>query len=329
MDTVISYVKKRVPKFADDPHPLERLTVGWEETKRKYGEGVEVVTSHCPYPCVVDKVLIEAGTKLERNQPVVRVKALVPSTFTSQLDVSESVKLKYKKSLEEKSRVVAYAPPALQQPDWVKTLQEDWRILDQHLPNTIFVRVYEKRMDLLRAAIVGPDGTPYQGGLFFFDFHFPNDYPNSPPLVRYRSGGLGINPNLKMCGEVCLSLFDTTSREEHPDFNPKPFFNSCERMRGLVNGEYPALLYNENTIVKSLVTLAHTMNKPPKFGCLVGDYNRTSLEFKNEVASCIKPLVDAFNKIGANETQEFLNLIQETNVAIDDMDDGVNKKRKV
>jgi len=44
------------------------------------------------------------------------------------------------------------------------------------------VRIYEDRMDLLRAVIVGASGTPYHDGLFFFDFHFPSEYPNIPPV---------------------------------------------------------------------------------------------------------------------------------------------------
>lgn len=46
----------------------------------------------------------------------------------------------------------------------------------------IYVRVYEDRMDLLRAVIVGAYGTPYQDGLFFFDFHLPPEYPDVPPV---------------------------------------------------------------------------------------------------------------------------------------------------
>lgn len=46
----------------------------------------------------------------------------------------------------------------------------------------VFVRVYEDRMDLLRAVIVGAYGTPYQDGLFFFDFHLPPEYPDVPPV---------------------------------------------------------------------------------------------------------------------------------------------------
>ena len=37
-------------------------------------------------------------------------------------------------------------------------------------------------MDLLRAVIVGAEGTPYHDGLFFFDVFFPSSYPNVPPV---------------------------------------------------------------------------------------------------------------------------------------------------
>ncbi|GJW13344.1 putative ubiquitin-conjugating enzyme E2, partial [Tanacetum coccineum] len=63
-----------------------------------------------------------------------------------------------------------------------------------------------RKMDLLRAAIIGAEGTPYHDGVFFFDVCFPSTYPQNPPLVHYHSGGLCINPNLNNCGEVCLSL---------------------------------------------------------------------------------------------------------------------------
>lgn len=48
--------------------------------------------------------------------------------------------------------------------------------------DTIFVRVYEARMELLRAVIIGPPGTPYHDGLFVFDCLFPTNYPKSPPV---------------------------------------------------------------------------------------------------------------------------------------------------
>ena len=43
-------------------------------------------------------------------------------------------------------------------------------------------------MDLLRAVIVGAYGTPYQDGLFFFDFHLPPEYPDVPPVCKTDDG---------------------------------------------------------------------------------------------------------------------------------------------
>lgn len=47
---------------------------------------------------------------------------------------------------------------------------------------SIYVRIYEERMDLLRAAVIGAPGTPYHDGLFFFDIYLPPEYPHEPPV---------------------------------------------------------------------------------------------------------------------------------------------------
>ncbi|CAN6338409.1 unnamed protein product [Urochloa humidicola] len=49
--------------------------------------------------------------------------------------------------------------------NWLKRVQKEWKILETSLPDTIYVRVFEDRMDLLRAVIVGATGTPYHDGL--------------------------------------------------------------------------------------------------------------------------------------------------------------------
>jgi hypothetical protein len=48
--------------------------------------------------------------------------------------------------------------------------------------DSIYVRVYEERMDLLRAVILGAPGTPYHDGLFVFDLYLPPEYPHTPPV---------------------------------------------------------------------------------------------------------------------------------------------------
>jgi len=52
--------------------------------------------------------------------------------------------------------------------------------------DSIFVRVYESRMDLMRAVIIGAEGTPYHDGLFFFDLYLPGGFPNVPPVCGWR-----------------------------------------------------------------------------------------------------------------------------------------------
>lgn len=35
------------------------------------------------------------------------------------------------------------------------------------------------------ASIVGPSGTPYEGGVFFLSVDFPGDYPAKPPAIKF------------------------------------------------------------------------------------------------------------------------------------------------
>ncbi|KAJ3700992.1 hypothetical protein LUZ61_004697 [Rhynchospora tenuis] len=169
--------------------------------------------------------------------------------------------------------------------DWVKRVQQDWKLLEKDLPDTIMVRACEDRIDLLRAAIVGPDGTPYHNGLFFFDIQFPSDYPHSPPKAHYHSGGLRLNPNLYQCGKVCLSLLNTWSGSgcerwnsktstmlqvlvsiQALVLNEKPYFNEpgYASSANTPSGERNSLMYNENTFLLSCKTMLYSLRNPPK-----------------------------------------------------------------
>ncbi|KAJ6839040.1 putative ubiquitin-conjugating enzyme E2 23 [Iris pallida] len=167
---------------------------------------------------------------------------------------------------------------------WVKKVQQEWSILERNLPDAIYVRVFEERMDLLRAVIVGACGTPYQDGLFFFDFQLPPEYPQVPPMTYYHSGGLRVNPNLYVDGKVCLSLLNTWSGKGNEVWDPssssilqvlvslqglvlnsKPYFNEAgyEKQVGTIEGEKNSLPYNENTYLLNLKSMMYLMRRPP------------------------------------------------------------------
>ena len=54
------------------------------------------------------------------------------------------------------------------------------------------------------AAIVGPDESPYAGGLFFLNITFPPDYPFKPPKVIFTTKI--YHPNVNSNGSICLDI---------------------------------------------------------------------------------------------------------------------------
>lgn len=72
----------------------------------------------------------------------------------------------------------------------------------------------------IHALVVGPPGTPYEGGFFHFLLKCPPDYPMSPPRVRLMTtdgGQVTFNPHLYSNGMVCLSILGTF---EGPSWSP-------------------------------------------------------------------------------------------------------------
>eukprot|EP00041_Stephanoeca_diplocostata_P035785 m.1274362 g.1274362 ORF g.1274362 m.1274362 type:complete len:310 (+) comp24758_c0_seq6:202-1131(+) len=100
--------------------------------------------------------------------------------------------------------------------DRLRQITREMSSLSSSLPlsysSSIFIRVDESRPDVLKALIIGPEGTPYANGCFEFDIFLPPEYPQRPPLVTFLTtshGTVRFNPNLYDNGKVCLSLLGT------------------------------------------------------------------------------------------------------------------------
>lgn len=99
----------------------------------------------------------------------------------------------------------------------MRRVMKEHNIMQSSLPDGIFVRTWESRLDLLRVLIVGPFDTPYEFAPFVVDLHFGLTFPTSSPDAFFHSwtGGSGrINPNLYEDGKICLSLLGTWDADE-------------------------------------------------------------------------------------------------------------------
>ena len=55
-----------------------------------------------------------------------------------------------------------------------------------------------------QATILGPPDSPFEGGVFFLNIHFPTDYPFKPPKFAFTTRI--YHPNINSNGAICLDI---------------------------------------------------------------------------------------------------------------------------
>ncbi|KAG8771330.1 hypothetical protein FRC16_005954 [Serendipita sp. 398] len=159
--------------------------------------------------------------------------------------------------------------------NFMSRLAKEYRALESSLPDSILVRAYEDRADLLRSLIIGPSNTPYEDAPFVIDWRLDSSFPQTPPIAHFLSwtnGNGRVNPNLYEEGKVCLSILGTWAGDKNESWNParssllqalvsiqglvlvkEPYFcePSFEKMRGTEEGTINSRLYSEKAYVLS------------------------------------------------------------------------------
>lgn len=159
------------------------------------------------------------------------------------------------------------------------------------LPEGVYVRTWESRMDLIRVLFVGPLGTPYEYAPFMIDLHLPSQYPYEPPKAFFHSWtaeGAGmagrVNPNLYEEGKICLSLLGTWQGDEarNEAWTPnqstvlqvlvsilglvlvrEPYYNEAgfEPLQGLSSINQNSVAYTERTYLRARAFLISPVSR--------------------------------------------------------------------
>ena len=123
----------------------------------------------------------------------------------------------------------------------VKRLSNDIKQLLKDPLENIYYKHDESNMLIGYLLIIGPNNTPYSYGYNFFIINYSENYPFSPPKIKYvcSDGIIRYNPNLYTCGKVCLSIINTWQGEG---------WSSCQTLRSLFLSIY-SMVYTENPLI--------------------------------------------------------------------------------
>ncbi|OMH79457.1 Protein PEROXIN-4 [Zancudomyces culisetae] len=89
---------------------------------------------------------------------------------------------------------------------FLRRLQQELRNLEKNKPAEIaYLQPSEDDITAWKAILRGPDGSPYQGGLFELSIAVPETYPMNPPSVNFVTTVCHPNVHLET-GEICLDI---------------------------------------------------------------------------------------------------------------------------
>ncbi|CAI0439876.1 unnamed protein product [Linum tenue] len=96
-------------------------------------------------------------------------------------------------------------------PNVIKQLAKELKSLHESPPEGIKVGVNDDDFSIIHADIEGPDGTPYENGIFRMKLLLPHDFPQLPPQGFFLTKI--FHPNISSDGKICVN---TLKRDWNP-----------------------------------------------------------------------------------------------------------------
>ncbi|XP_034341345.1 ubiquitin-conjugating enzyme E2 D2-like [Arvicanthis niloticus] len=89
----------------------------------------------------------------------------------------------------------------------IKRIQNEFLAFTQDPPAQCSAGPLAGNMFQWQATIMGPQDSPYQGGVFFLSVRFPINYPFKAPKVSFITRI--YHPNISKNGSICLDILNS------------------------------------------------------------------------------------------------------------------------
>ncbi|CAK7221979.1 Ubiquitin-conjugating enzyme E2 35 [Sporothrix curviconia] len=114
-----------------------------------------------------------------------------------------------------------------------RIIKETERLMAEPVPGISAVP-HDDNLRYFDVEIYGPSQSPYEGGVFKLELFLPDDYPMTPPKIRFLTKL--YHPNVDKLGRICL---DVLKNNWSPALQIRTILLSIQALLGAPNPDDP------------------------------------------------------------------------------------------